>query len=107
MKKLRLKSFQPEEEYVYLTYSMKNDEGEESRILLENYKTLLQKALDWLWERIKVERREIRRGKKVITKVKITLPEKKGVYKTLRDELEGVNVLASHYADKAISDAQS
>jgi len=107
LKKLRLKSFQPEEEYVYLTYSMKNDEGEESRILLENYKTLLQKALDWLWERIKVERREIRRGKKVITKVKITLPEKKGVYKTLRDELEGVNVLASHYADKAISDAQS
>ena len=107
MKKLRLKSFQPEEEYVYLTYSMKNDEGEESRILLENYKTLLQKALDWLWERIKVERREVKRGKKVITKVKITLPEKKGVYKTLRDELEGVNVLASHYADKAISDAQS
>ena len=86
---------------------MKNDEGEESRILLENYKTLLQKALDWLWERIKVERREVKRGKKVITKVKITLPEKKGVYKTLRDELEGVNVLASHYADKAISDAQS
>jgi hypothetical protein len=107
LKKLRLKSFQPEEEYVYLTYSMKNDEGEESRILLENYKTSLQKALDWLWERIKVERREVKRGKKVITKVKITLPEKKGVYKTLRDELEGVNVLASHYADKAISDAQS
>jgi hypothetical protein len=107
LKKLRLKSFQPEEEYVYLTYSMKNDEGEESRILLENYKTSLQKALDWLWERIKVERREVKRGKKVITKVKITLPEKKGVYKTLRDELEGVNVLASHYADKAISDAHS
>ena len=107
MKKLRLKSFQPEEEYVYLTYSMKNDEGEESRILLENYKTLLQKALDWLWERIKVERREVKRGKKVITKVKITLPEKKGVYKTLRDELEEVNVLASHYVDKAISDAYS
>jgi len=107
LKKLRLKSFQPEEEYVYLTYSMKNDEGEESRILLENYKTSLQKALDWLWERIKVERREVKRGKKVITKVKITLPEKKGVYKTLRDELEGLNVLASHYADKAISDAQS
>ena len=49
----------------------------------------------------------MKRGKKVITKVKITLPEKKGVYKTLRDELEGVNVLASHYADKAISDAHS
>jgi len=60
-----------------------------------------------LWERIKVERREIRRGKKVITKVKITLPEKEEVYKTLRDELEEVNVLASHYADKAISDAHS
>ena len=75
---MRLKSFQPEEEYVYLTYSMKNDEGEESEVLLENYRVLLQRALDWLWERIKVERREIRRGKKVITKVKITLPEKKG-----------------------------
>jgi hypothetical protein len=104
---LRLKSFQPEEEYVYLTYSMKNDEGEESEVLLENYRVLLQRALDWLWERIKVERREVKRGKKVLTKVKITLPEKKGVYRTLRDELEEVNVLASHYVDKAISDAHS
>jgi len=43
---------------------MKNDKKEESRVLLENYKHLLQKALDWLWERIKVERGEIRRGKK-------------------------------------------
>ena len=85
---------------------MKNDK-KESKVLLENYRVLLQKALDWLWERIKVERRVVKRGKKVITKVKITLPEKKGVYKTLRDELEGVNVLASHYADKAISDAHS
>jgi len=50
------------------------------KVLLENYRVLLQRALDWLWERIKVERREIRRGKKVITKVKITLPEKKGVF---------------------------
>ena len=59
-----------------------------------------------MWERIKVERREVKRGKKVITKVKITPPEKKGVYKVLRDELEEVNVLASHYVDKAINDAQ-
>jgi Probable transposase. len=86
---------------------MKNDEGEESEVLLENYRVLLQRALDWLWERIKVERREVKRGKKVLTKVKITLPEKKGVYRTLRDELEEVNVLASHYVDKAISDAHS
>ena len=57
-----------------------------------------------MWERIKVERREVK-GKKVITK--ITLPEKKGVYRTLRDELEEVNVLASHYVDKAINDAYS
>jgi len=104
---LRLKSFQPEEEYVYLTYSMKNDKGEESEVLLENYRVLLQRALDWLWEKTKVERREVKRGKKVLTKVKITLPEKKGVYRTLRDELEGLNVLASHYVDKAISDAYS
>jgi len=60
-----------------------------------------------LWERIKVERREVKRGKKVLTKVKVTLPKKEGVYKTLRDELEEVNVLASHYADKAINDAYS
>jgi hypothetical protein len=43
---------------------------------LENYRVLLQKALDWLWERIKVERKEVK-GKKVLAKVKITLPEKK------------------------------
>ncbi|EHP71323.1 hypothetical protein MetMK1DRAFT_00000170 [Metallosphaera yellowstonensis MK1] len=48
----------------------------------------------------------VKKGKKTFTKVKITLPEKKEVYKGLRDELEEVNVLASHYADKAISDAQ-
>ena len=81
---------------------MKNDK-KESRVLLENYRVLLQKALDYLWERIKVERREVK-GKKA---TKITLPEKKGVYRTLRDELEEVNVLASHYADKAINDAYS
>ena len=56
---------------------MKNDKGEESRILLENYKTLLQKALDWLWEKKKVERKEVKKGKKVITKVKITLPRRR------------------------------
>jgi len=57
---------------------MKNNKKEESRVLLENYRVLLQKALDWLWEKTKVERREVKRGKKVLTKVKITLPEKKG-----------------------------
>ncbi|MEJ2776816.1 transposase [Sulfolobaceae archaeon RB850M] len=105
-KSLRLKSFQPEEEYVYLTYSLKNDKKEESKILLENYKHLLQKALDWLWERVKVERKETKKGKKA-TRIKITLPKKKEVYKTLRDELEKVNNLASHYVDKAINDAYS
>ena len=95
-KSLRLKSFQPEEEYVYLTYSLKNDKKEETKILLENYRVLLQKALDWLWERVKVERKETKKGKKVLTKIKITLPKKKEVYKKLRDELEKINVLASH-----------
>ena len=56
---MRLKSFQPEE-YVYLTYSMKNDKKEESEVLLENYRVLLQRALDWLWEKKKVERREVK-----------------------------------------------
>jgi len=105
-KSLRLKSFQLEEEYVYLTYSLKNDKKEESKILLENYRVLLQKALDWLWERVKVERKETKKGKKA-TRIKITLPKKKEVYKTLRDELEEVNKLASHYVDKAINDAYS
>ncbi|MEM3234016.1 MAG: transposase, partial [Saccharolobus sp.] len=102
LRNLRLKTFQPEEEYVYLTYSLKNDKKEESKILLENYRILLQKALDWLWERTKIERKEVKKGKKAITKVKITLPKKKEVYKELRDELEKINVLASHYVDKAI-----
>jgi putative transposase len=105
-KSLRLNDFQPEEEYVYLTYSLKNDKKEESKILLENYKHLLQKALDWLWERVKVERKETKKGKKA-TRIKITLPKKKEVYKVLRDGLEKVNVLASHYVDKAINDAYS
>jgi putative transposase len=105
-KSLRLKSFQPEEEYVYLTYSIKNDKKEKSKILLENYRVLLKKALDWLWERVKVERKETKKGKKA-TKIKITLPKKKEVYKALRDELEKINNLASHYVDKAISDAYS
>ena len=106
-KGLRLKSFQPGEEYVYLTYSMKNDEREESRVLLESYRVLLQKALDYLWERAKVERKEVKKGRKVFTKVKITLPKRKEVYKELRDGLEKVNLLASHYVDKAINNAYS
>jgi len=105
-KSLRLKSFQPEEEYVYLTYSLKNDKKEESKILLENYRVLLQKALDYLWEKTRIERKEVKKGKKA-AKVKITLPKKKEVYKVLRDELEKINKLASHYVDKAISDAYS
>ncbi|MEJ2776334.1 transposase, partial [Sulfolobaceae archaeon RB850M] len=106
-KSLRLKSFQPEEEYVYLTYSMKNDKKEETKILLENYRVLLQKALDWLWDRTRIERKEVKKGKKAFTKVKVKLPKKKEVYKKLRDELEKINKLASHYVDKAISDAYS
>ncbi|WP_198968325.1 RNA-guided endonuclease InsQ/TnpB family protein, partial [Saccharolobus islandicus] len=80
---------------------------EETKILLENYRVLLQKALDWLWERTKVERKEVKKGKKVLTKVKVKLPKKKEVNKVLRDELEKINVLASHYVDKAINDAYS
>ena len=105
-KSLRLNDFQPEEEYVYLTYSIKNDKKEESKILLENYRVLLQKALDWLWERTKIERKEVK-GKKAFTKVKVKLPKKKEVYKALRNELKKINNLASHYVDKAINDAYS
>jgi len=106
-KNLRLNDFQPQEEYIYLTYSLKNDKKEETKILLENYRVLLQKALDWLWEKTRIERKEVKKGKKAFTKVKVKLPRKKEVYKALRDELEKVNNLASHYVDKAINDAYS
>ena len=72
-KNLRIKSFQPEEEYIYLTYSIKNDKKEETKILLENYRVLLQKALDWLWDRTRIERKEVKKGKKAFTKVKVKL----------------------------------
>ncbi|MGC9113229.1 MAG: RNA-guided endonuclease TnpB family protein, partial [Acidilobus sp.] len=104
---LRLKSFQPEEKYVYLMYSIKNDRKEESRALLENYRSLLQGALDWLWGKVRVERKEVRRGGRALTRVKITLPKKGEVYRELRDRLERSNALASHYADAAINDAYS
>jgi len=106
-KNLRLNDFQPQGEYVYLTYSIKNNKKEESRVLLENYRVLLQKALDYLWEKTRIERKEVKKGKKIFAKVKITLPKKKEVYKVLRDELEKINKLAFHYVDKAISDAYS
>ena len=77
-KNLRIKSFKPEEEYIYLTYSIKNNKKEESKILLENYRALLQKALDWLWDRTRIERKEVKKGKKIFAKVKITLPKEKG-----------------------------
>jgi putative transposase len=102
-----LNDFQPQEEYVYLTYSLKNDKKEETKILLENYRALLQKALDYLWEKTRIERKEVKKGKKASTKVKVKLPKKKEVYKALRDELEKINKLASHYVDKAINDAYS
>ncbi|BCU67196.1 hypothetical protein HS7_06330 [Sulfolobales archaeon HS-7] len=106
-KSLRFRILQPEEEYVYLTYSINNEKKEESKVLLKNYKTILQKALDWLWKRNRVERKEIKKGRKVLMKLKIKLPKKSEVYKTLTDELEKVNALASHYVNKAISDTFS
>ncbi|EHP70727.1 hypothetical protein MetMK1DRAFT_00012300 [Metallosphaera yellowstonensis MK1] len=57
-RKLRRRSFTPKEEYVYLTHSIKNDKEEESRVLLENYKVLLQDALDRLWDGVQVKRKE-------------------------------------------------
>ncbi|AAK41574.1 RNA-guided endonuclease InsQ/TnpB family protein [Saccharolobus solfataricus] len=100
LKNLRLKSFQPEEEYVHFTYSIKNDKREESKELIKEYTTLLQKAIDYLWSLTKIQVRK--NGN-----YKITLPKKKEVYKPLRDELEKINHLASHYVDKAINDAFS
>lgn len=107
-KSLRLRGFTPDEKYVYLTYSVKNAERGRTKVLLENYGTLLRKALDYLWDRTRTERKSVtdRKGRHNYI-VRITLPKKKEVYKELRDRLERINVLASHYVDKAINDAFS
>ncbi|AAK42025.1 RNA-guided endonuclease InsQ/TnpB family protein [Saccharolobus solfataricus] len=100
LKNLRIRKFEPEEEYVYFTYSIKNSEREKSKELIKEYRTLLQKAIDHLWNLTKIQVRK--NGN-----YKITLPKKKEVYKPLREELEKINHLASHYVDKAINDAFS
>ncbi|BCU67537.1 hypothetical protein HS7_09740 [Sulfolobales archaeon HS-7] len=61
-KSLRLKTFTPEGEYVYLTYSVNNEKKEESEVLLEN-KRLLRNALDWLWKGVKSRGRKLKRGR--------------------------------------------
>ncbi|QPG49035.1 IS200/IS605 family element transposase accessory protein TnpB [Saccharolobus solfataricus] len=101
LKNLRIGKFEPEEEYVHFTYSIKNSEREKSKELIKEYRTLLQKAIDYLWSLTKIQVRK-KNGN-----YKITLPKKKEVYKPLREELEKINHLASHYVDKAINDAFS
>ncbi|AAK43271.1 transposase [Saccharolobus solfataricus] len=101
LKNLRIRKFEPEEEYVHFTYSIKNSEREKSKELIKEYRTLLQKAIDYLWNLTKIQVRK-KNGS-----YKITLPKKKEVYKPLREELEKINHLASHYVDKAINDAFS
>ncbi|AAK41431.1 IS200/IS605 family element transposase accessory protein TnpB [Saccharolobus solfataricus] len=101
LKNLRIGKFEPEEEYVHFTYSIKNSEREKSKELIKEYRTLLQKAIDYLWNLTKIQVRK-KNGN-----YKITLPKKKEVYKPLREELEKINHLASHYVDKAINDAFS
>ena len=107
-KSLRLRGFNPREEYFYLTYTVSNAEKEKSKFLLENYSALLRKVLDYLWDRTRTERRSFtdKKGRHRYI-VRITLPKKREVYKELRDELEKINALASHYVDKAINDAFS
>ncbi|AAK41584.1 Second ORF in transposon ISC1904 [Saccharolobus solfataricus P2] len=86
---------------MHFTYSIKNSEREKSKELIKEYRTLLQKAIDYLWNLTKIQVRK-KNGN-----YKITLPKKKEVYKPLREELEKINHLASHYVDKAINDAFS
>ncbi|AKA74518.1 transposase [Saccharolobus solfataricus] len=100
LKNLRIRKFEPEEKYAYFTYSIKNDKREKSKELIKEYRTLLQKAIDYLWNLTKIQVRK--NGN-----YKITLPKKREVYKPLREELEKINHLASHYVDKAINDAFS
>ncbi|QKR00206.1 IS200/IS605 family element transposase accessory protein TnpB [Metallosphaera tengchongensis] len=106
-RRLRINSFAPPEESIYLTYAVKNDKKEETLLLIREYKKLLGKALDYLWNKTRVETESttVKRGRH--KRVKVIIPKKKEVYKGLREGLEEVNPLASHYVDKAISDAFS
>ncbi|QKR01123.1 IS200/IS605 family element transposase accessory protein TnpB [Metallosphaera tengchongensis] len=103
-----MNSFTPPEESIYLTYAVKNERRGETLLLIREYKRLLDKVLDHLWNKTRVEVESItdRRGRHH-KRVRVTLPKKKEVYKGLRDQLEEVNPLASHYVDKAINDAFS
>ncbi|QKR00873.1 IS200/IS605 family element transposase accessory protein TnpB [Metallosphaera tengchongensis] len=108
LKSLRIDNFTPPEESIYLTYAIKNERREETLLLMTEYKKLLDKALDYLWNKTRIEVKSTtdKRGRHN-KKVKVTLPKKKEVYKEFRDQLEKVNLLASHYVDKAINDAFS
>ncbi|WP_338598589.1 transposase [Sulfolobus tengchongensis] len=100
-KNLRIKTFQPEIQYLHLTYTIKNNEREKSKELIQAYKHLLNKGIKYVFSRI-----VIRKEKK---RVKVSLPKKKEIYKELREHLmkENKHNLAKHYVDQAIHDAYS
>nr|WP_252972953.1 hypothetical protein [Saccharolobus solfataricus] len=58
LKNLRIRKFEPEEKYAYFTYSIKNDKREKSKELIKEYRTLLQKAIDYLWNLTKIQVRK-------------------------------------------------
>ncbi|WP_338599025.1 transposase [Sulfolobus tengchongensis] len=100
-KNLRIKTFQPETQYLHLTYTIKNSERKKSKELIQAYKELLNKGIKYVFSRI-----VIRKEKK---RVKVSLPKKKDVYKELREHLMKQNKhnLAKHYVDQAIHDVYS
>ncbi len=101
MKKLRVKTFQPEKRYLHLTYAIGNYEGEKSKELIQAYRVLLNKGIRYLFARI-VVRKEKKR-------MKVYLPKKRDTYKELREYLmkENKHNLAKHYVDQAIHDVYS
>lgn len=69
---------------------------ERSKELIIEYRTLLQKTIDYLWNLRKYKLRK--NGN-----YRITLSRKREVYKPLREESEKINHLASHYMIKQLT----
>lgn len=100
LKSLRVKTFQPGKQYLHLTYAIKN-ESEKSKQLIQAYRVLLNKGIQYVFARIIV--RKEKKGSKAL------LPKKRDTYKELREYLmkENKHNLAKHYVDQAIHDVYS
>ncbi|ARM76678.1 RNA-guided endonuclease InsQ/TnpB family protein [Acidianus manzaensis] len=100
MKNLRIKTFQPQTQYLHITYIIKNNQ-EKSKELIKAYTKLLNKGIQYLFKKITII--HVKKTNKIL------LPKNKNTYKELRKYLINQNNynLAKHYIDQAIHDTYS